>query len=524
MIYEGRERTVVNVLRDQAARQADAPLLRSQQGERTRGDVDRMTNWLARRLAGHGVEAGDPVLLLLDNTERYVLSWIALAKLGAIEVPVNPAYRGQMLAHVVNASGASLLIADGDHLEALGRVIDECASLESILVADPGEPGCELPGLSVSQLGPIGSDEEAVAFEPSYDDAMALMFTSGTTGPSKGVLVAHAHAYEYANSVRGALELRDTDVYYAPLPLFHIAGQWAVVYAALMSGGTATIRDRFSVTEFWSDVRQAGATVSFLLGAMANFLFGQTPRDDDAANGLERMLMSPLIPELSEFRRRFGIEVATAYGSTECNVPILSDFAISDPRQCGSARSGWQVALVDESDEVLPPGSPGEIVVRPPEPWLTMKGYLGNPEATAVAYRNCWLHTGDIAYSDEDGNYYFVDRKSDAIRRRGENISSFEVEREVNAHPGVLECAVVGVSSEHTEEEVLAFVVPSDGGDGLDPSELHSFLTDHAPRFMVPRYIAVVDSLPKTDTGKIQKAALRELGAGAAWDATGVSA
>lgn len=524
MNYAGAERTVVNVLRDQAERAPDSPLLRSEAGERTRGDVERMTNWLAHRLAAQGVEEGDHVLLMLDNTERYVLTWLALAKLGAIEVPVNTAYRGQMLAHVINASGAELAVADSGHLEALSKVIDQCPALRSVLVADDCDAHRELQGLVVSELGPIGSDPEPPAFEAAYYDAIALMFTSGTTGPSKGVFVAHAHAYEYAHSVRGALQLRENDVYYAPLPLFHIAGQWAVVYAALMGGGVAVIRERFSVSAFWNEIRESSATASFLLGAMANFLFGQEPQDGDSDSGLERVLMSPLIPDLADFRARFGVEVATAYGSTECNVPILSDFSIDDPRQCGRSRKGWEVAIVDDHDQPLPARTPGEIVVRPPEPWLTMKGYLDNAEATAEAYRNCWLHTGDVAYADADGNFYFVDRKSDAIRRRGENISSFEVEREINAHPTVLESAVVAADSEHTEQEVLAFVVSARADDPVDPAALHSFLREHAPSFMVPRYIAVVDALPKTDTGKIQKAALRRRGAAEAWDATGVHA
>ena len=462
--------------------------------------------------------AGDPVLLLLDNTERYVFGWLALAKIGAIEVPVNPAYRGQMLAHIVSSSGASLMVADGPHLDNLERVLGDVDSLEIVLVADQDGDPPTLPGVSTVSLGSIGRSDSEVGADPSYSDVVALMYTSGTTGPSKGVLVANAHAYEYANSVREALALQASDVYYAPLPLFHIAGQWAVVYAALMSGGAAVIKERFSVSEFWADVEKSQATVSFLLGAMANFLQGQPPSPADKDNTLTRLLMSPLVPELAQFRERFGVKVATAYGSTECNVPILSDFSIDDPRQCGRARDGWEVAILDQDDEPVEQGEAGEIAVRAPEPWLTMKGYLGNPSGSAEAYRNCWLHTGDIAFADECGNFYFVDRKNDAIRRRGENISSFEVEREVNAHSAVLESAAVGVASEHTEEEVLVFVVLNEDGL-LAPQELHRFLIENAPRFMVPRFIRIVEELPKTDTGKIQKAELRERGAAAAWDA-----
>jgi carnitine-CoA ligase len=498
------DRTTVRVLRDQVERSPDAVLLRTDSGTFTRSDVDRITNRLARGLRGAGVAEGDTVLLLLGNSSFYILCWLALAKLGAIEVPVNTQYRGQMLAHVATSSGANVLILDPEFADTVAELNGQLPGLQTMILSSSDE-----------LLDPDDSD---LGTDPASDATMALMYTSGTTGPSKGVLVTHAHAYEYADAVRQAIELRAGDVYFAPLPLFHIAGQWGVVYAALMSGATAVIKPRFSASSFWRDVAEHRATTSFLLGAMANFLQQQPATDGDADTTLERMLMSPLVPGLAEFRARFGVKVATAYGSTEANVPIYSDFAIDDARQCGHRRPGWQVEIVDEHDRVLPADQPGEIVVRPPEPWLTMRGYLGNPEATAKAYRNCWFHTGDMAFRDQQGNFYFVDRMSDAIRRRGENISSFEVEREVNAHPAVLESAAIGVDSEHTEQELMVVAAKVDGAT-LTPKELHAFLVERAPRFMVPRYVQVVDALPKTPTDKIRKASLREDGIAAAWDA-----
>ncbi|MBS1843130.1 MAG: AMP-binding protein [Actinobacteria bacterium] len=506
------------MLRDQVVRAGDRILLRTADRDWTRSEIDAASNRLARGLRGMGVDAGDRVLLMLENSDVYVIAWLALAKLGAIEVPVNTQYKGRLLAHLARTSGAETLIADPSMLDRFAA-LDDLAEVRRLVVNGSPADGVDLSNRLdvVAVADAYDTDDSELGTDPAYHDPVALMFTSGTTGPSKGVLVTHAHSYEYANSVRTALQLREDDVYYAPLPLFHIAGQWGVVYAALMSGGAAVVKTRFSVTEFWKDTRSFDASVSFLLGAMANFLHQQPTSEEDADNPLERMLVCPLIPELREFRRRFGVQVATAYGSTEANVPIYSGFEIADPSQCGRAREGWQVEIVDADDELLEPGEPGEIVVRPPEPWLTMRGYLGNGDATAEAYRNCWLHTGDMAYRDEDGNFYFVDRMSDAIRRRGENISSFEVEREVNAHPDVLESAAVGVPSDHSEEDVLVCVVAA-AGASLQAPVLHSFLAENAPRFMVPRYIRVLDELPKTDTGKIKKAELREVGSAQAWD------
>jgi crotonobetaine/carnitine-CoA ligase len=520
VIYEGKDRTAARVLRDQAARAPERALLLTERGELSRAEVDRASNRLARGLRRAGVEEGDTVLLLLANTELYVLAWLALAKLGAIEVPLNTQSRGELLTHVIGASGAKVMLADSELLENATRIERDLAPLETLIAVGGSQEHLLLARhttvLSLEEV--MDAEDSELGSDPAYGDVMALMYTSGTTGPAKGVLVTNAHAYEYANAVRMALGLTAQDIYYAPLPLFHIAGQWAVVYASLMSEGCAVIRSKFSVSEYWSDVERSGASVSFLLGAMANFLYQQPPRAADAHNTLSRILMSPLVPELDRFRARFGVEVATAYGSTETGVPIVSDFGIRDPRQCGRARSGWQVAIVDEDDELVAAGEAGEIVVRAPQPWLTMKGYFGDPWASAEAYRNCWLHTGDRAYTDADGNFYFVDRMSDAIRRRGENISSFEIEREVNAHPCVLESAAIGVPSEHTEEEVMIYAVAV-AGQALDPRTLHEFLKERAPSYMVPRYIEVLDALPKTDTGKIQKAALRALEKSAAWDA-----
>lgn len=349
--------------------------------------------------------------------------------------------------------------------------------------------------------------EEELAIAQEHD-IVAIMYTSGTTGPSKGVRIAQAHAYSYAEHARQVIGLTHDDVYYAPLPLFHIAGQWALVYAALQVGATAVVRRRFSAGEFWRTVRESGANVSFLLGVMANFLARQHPQPGDADNPMERMLLVPLVDELETFKERFGVRVATCYGSTEVNVPIASDFDVSDPTVAGKGLPGFDLRIVDENDVQVPVGTVGELVLRAHDPWVIATEYHANPEATVRAFRNLWLHSGDAFRKDADGNYYFVDRIKDYIRRRGENISSFEIEREVNTFPAVLESAAVAVKSEHTEDDLLVVVVPKPGMT-VDPDRLREHLRVRVPRFMVPDRIDVVPELPKTPTGKIQKHLLR---------------
>lgn len=448
-----------------------------------------------------GVLQGEPVLVMLDNVIEFVDAWLGLAALGAIQVPVNCEYRGEIMRHQLKNSGARLMLLAAHYVDRVDALRPDLGSLAKLLVLG-GEGSWER---LYQASGELPEDEVAGARE---HDIVAIMYTSGTTGPSKGVRIAQAHAYTYAEHARQVIGLMRDDVYYAPLPLFHIAGQWALVYAALQVGATAVVRRRFSASEFWSTVRESGANASFLLGAMANFLARQHPQPDDADNPMDRMLLVPLVDELEAFKERFGVRVATCYGSTEVNVPIASDFDVSDPTVAGKALPGFDLRIVDGNDVEVPVGTVGELVLRAQEPWVIATEYHANPEATVRAFRNLWLHSGDAFRKDADGNYYFVDRIKDYIRRRGENISSFEIEREVNTFPAVLESAAVAVESEHTEDDLLVIVVPKPGMT-VDPDKLSEYLRGRVPRFMVPDQIDVVHELPKTPTGKIQKHMLR---------------
>src|SRR5438132_12503634 len=250
------------------------------------------------------------------------------------------------------------------------------------------------------------------------------MYPAGTTGPSKGVRVAHAHAYTYAQHAGEAMQLVEGDAYFAPLPRFHMAGQWAVVSACFQVGATAIVRRRFSAGEFWSTVRESGARVSFLLGAMDNFLARQEPKPDDVDNPMERKLVVPLIDDVDDYRRRFGVRVCTCYGSTEVHVPLTSDYEVTDLGIAARPVPGFDIRIVDDDDREVPIGAVGELVVRSSEPWLLATEYHRNPEASLRLFGNLWLHTGDAFRKDAHENYFFVDRIKDYTRPRGENISA----------------------------------------------------------------------------------------------------
>ena len=515
---EGRDsQTLRQVLARRAGSRGDAPWIAGEERSWTYRDLDRMSNRIANGLATRGVARGETVLVMLPDCIEFIAAWCGLAKLGAVQVPINTHLRGNGLSHVVGDSRARTMIV---HARFLDRIADVgSGSVESLIVL--GEASSEESGGWPDALARVAhspfsallaAPDTSVTDGPAATDLVAVLYTSGTTGPSKGVMISHVQAYEYARSVVELLELVPDDVYYAPLPLFHIAGQWGVAYAACLAGAQVVLARPFSASAYWPDVRRHRATATFLLGAMANFLFQQPEAGDDADNPLERALVVPLLPEIEAFKRRFGCLVSTTWGATEFNVPTRSTFHLANNRTCGRvAEDRYEVRIVDELDREVPPGVPGEAVVRPREPWLTMAGYWGRPDWTAAAWRNLWLHTGDMLMRDEEGNLYFVDRTKDAIRRRGENVSSMEVEQEIVAHPDVVECAVIPVASEHTEQEVMAVVVPRPDAV-LDPVALIEFLVPRMAYFMIPRYVEVTDALPKTRTGKIRKYTLRERG------------
>jgi carnitine-CoA ligase len=513
------ERDFATVLSKRVARFADKPWIVTDGASYSYGDVDRRSSRMAQGFADAGVREGDTVLIMLPDIIDYIFSWCALSKIGAIEVPVNVHHRGSILSYMINDSSAKVLIIHSDFLEHLAAVAGDLSTLERVFVIgdEHARIDVDIEQVSFSDIGT--GDGDWTGQGPRYMDLMAVMYTSGTTGNSKGGTISHAHAYEYALGVTAMLELKEDDVYYAPLPLFHIAGQFALVYATLIAGATAVLPGTFSASQFWRDVRAHKATTTFLLGAMANFLHSQDPLENDSDNPLERVLMVPLIPETEEFKSRFDCLVSTAWGGTEMNCPIRTTFDLVDNKSCGRVVAElYEVRIVDESDQEVPPGMPGEAVVRSKQPWMMTNGYWNHPDWTAKAWRNLWYHTGDMLMRDENDNYYFVDRTKDAIRRRGENISSMEVENEVNSHPDVLECAVIPIDSSATEQEVMTVVVPKPDRV-IDHEQLIRFLEPRMAYFMIPRYIDIVAELPKTPTGKIQKHPLRETGLTATtWD------
>ncbi|SMH51829.1 AMP-binding protein [Mesorhizobium australicum] len=472
----------------------------------TYADTLREAITTANALKALGVKQGERVLCWLPNSADCLRAWFGLNMLGAVFVPINLAYRGNLLRHAVKLSEARLGLIHADLHQRLGEI--ELGRLEEIVVL--GGAAQEVPGLKVHQAEAFKSaDTTAPALEREIApwDMQSIIFTSGTTGPSKGVMSSYMHLYSMA---KAAPFLRSDERYMVNLPMFHSGGVMPVT-AMLIHGGSIVMVDAFDTNTFWDTIRQRQITTVILLGVMGGFLLKRPPSPDDKNHTLRTCTYVPLNDTAPQFHERFGTEVHTHFNMTEISMPIVSDPNPTALGSAGKARKGVEVRIVDENDCEVPVGATGELVVRTECPWALNHGYAGNPEATAAAWRNGWFHTGDGFRKDAEGNFYFVDRLKDAIRRRGENISSFEVESEVLSHPAVREAAAVAVKSEIAEDEVMAVVALKEGVE-FDPAELIEFLRPRMAHFMIPRYVRVVDGLPRTPTAKIEKVKLREAG------------
>lgn len=459
-----------------------------------------------------GVGCQKPMGAMLDNSMDFLLLAYGLGLGGRIQVPINTAYKGDFLAHIVNDSGIEVLALEAHYLPRVLAISGDLKNLKRLLVRGEVQPPaeCRFEILRFASLrsGPAGVAHDAPSV--SAGDLMAYMYTSGTTGPSKGVEVTHAHAYTYASREDAAWPTAH-DRMLVTLPMFHLAGQWYGAYQSLIAQATCVIQPGFLASQFWGLVRTHRISAALMLGAMAEILQQAGVGDDDAANPLEYAVMAPLASDFEGFQKRFDVKLSAVYGMSEIGAVMFTDWPDVVPGEAGRARAGYELRVVDGSGADVPPGVPGELWVRADSPLVMMRGYHGLPDKTAEVMVDGWIHTGDVFRIDAGGHFYFVDRQKDALRRRGENVSSFEVERVLNQYPDVQESAVVAVPSEIGEDEIKAVLVARRTRT-IDFTDLVAFLVDRMPYFMVPRYFDLVVELPKTPTQKIRKHVLRTQG------------
>lgn len=507
-----RQRTIPGVLRRQAAAQPGTAFVLADGIRWTFADVDRLADAAASHLWDLGVRAGDTVGFVVESRPELVPLTVAVNRLGAVWVPTNTDYKGEWLRDTLAAGRARVVVVDADRRDRVAEVAAE-VGIEHLV---------DLDGEADLLAGGHDRWEEA---QLHAGDTAAVLWTSGTTGRSKGVMQPHSAWIRASITGARSAGTREGDVVYCCLPMYNSAAWISGIYRALVAGVTVALDPHFSVTGFWDRIRALGATQAFTLGSMHIFLWQQPPTEDDADNPLRCLGAVPMPDAILEaFKARFGLDaIQQGYGQSEVMglISRIDDGTTQwNANACGTPLPGIEVRLLDDDDEEVGSGEVGEFCVRPTEPYALFNGYFDDPEATLAAQRNLWYHTGDLGRRDADGQFHFVDRKKDYVRYKGRSVSSFAVEHAVRSHPEVAEVAAFGVPSAELESESeLMVAVVLETGATVQAEDIARFVNETAPYFFVPRYIDVVEQIPHTPTGKVQKFELRARGVtSSTWD------
>jgi crotonobetaine/carnitine-CoA ligase len=495
-------------------------------------ELDAAANRMAHALSELGVGPGTSVVTFMESSLDVFVCWFAINKLGALWCPVNTAYRKEFLRHQIDDTLASLLICDAELVDRVCEISDQLPHLKLILSRQP-EPRHRGAGATpVRSLDEFrGRDDSPLPLTAKPSDLSCLIYTSGTTGRSKGCMIPYAALYNVGIQTLEALPIENGDVQWSCLPLFHMSAISSMTQAALQSRTKMSICPQFSVSHFWEEMERSKATHALLMGTIFP-LVAKAP-DTEAMKRCRGQLRSitgaPITPEIGAiWQERFGVGYVNRYGYGQTEGAKLSHLVygepLAPPTSAGHiAHDDYEVIIADDEGREVPRGVPGEILFRPKRPHIMFAGYWRRPEDTFKVWHDLWMHTGDIGKIDENGWFYFVDRKKDYLRSRGENISSFEVEATYLSHPGVAEVALHGVTLEAGGEEMIKVTLVVRAGHSLSHEDLCRWSMDHLPYFAVPRYYEVRDSLPKTPTGRVQKFVLRDEGCTAAtWDAWAV--
>jgi crotonobetaine/carnitine-CoA ligase len=505
------EQTIPGLLRRWARKTPDRRFCAMDDHVFTFAEINAKTDRLAAGFAALGIGRGDRVAVLAPNRVEVLEMFFALAKLGAIQVPLNAYLKGDFLKHQITHSASTALVADAAGLQAVRPMLVHLDRLRHVIQLAGGD-GADRT--ATAQYGDLELVGQAPALTVTPADVMSIMFTSGTTGLAKGCVLSHGYYVRAGNITADAFGLGPEDSLFSSLPLFHGGARLLVLTAALTRGIPVTIDSTFSARGFLPRAREVGATVVAGVGAMGQALMAVPQADNDRDHRDHTMLVAPMPPGTqAAFEQRFGIDPWTEfYGQTEC-VPLSCTprNGERDRGGCGYPAPDLEVALLDDSGRAVPDGEVGEICIRPREPFAMFDGYWRDPDRTLDAYRGLWYHSGDTARRRPSGELEFVDRKSDSMRRRGENISSTELEASISAHPAVADVTVHAVPSEQTEDDIKAWIVLAPGPQ-ISSAELFEYFRMTLPYFAIPRYIEFLDALPKNAVGRVMKHVLRERG------------
>ncbi|MDY7038115.1 MAG: AMP-binding protein [Thermodesulfobacteriota bacterium] len=525
MDYPIEKRTLGHILEDKTKKNGDKTFFHFEDKTFSYNETNKYANQLANGYMSLGLKKGDKVTVMMPNNAEFVFNWFGLSKLGGVDAPINTAYKGDLLRHVIRISDTRVILIHEDFVERLIPIQDDLTSVEKVVIYSPSgkKPAAKIkfPIITFDELLDH-SPEFSTPEEVYHYDPLQIIYTSGTTGPSKGVVLPHNAMYLYGRDTIETFGLTSEDRHFSCMPMYHINIRFIAILPALLCDTYFAMVERFSVKKFWDQIREYNTTTFCLLGAMIAFVFKQPPRDDDKDNPVRLAMMGPLPGAMArQFEERFDLRVNLGYfGMTEANwitsLPWQEAQALKAEGKWDQAigmgkedKSRFDVRLVDDHDNEVPIGQSGELTCRPARPYSMMMEYINMPDKTTEAFRNLWFHTGDIARKDEDGFLYFVDRKKDYIRRRGENISSYEVESSVNGLAKIAESVAIGIKVEEGEEEIV-IVIRLKEGESLAPQELYEWCDEKMAKFMIPKYMKIVDEIPKTPTERAQKYKIRE--------------
>ena len=520
--YAPSDRVLPLIIEDKARRNPDHVVFQFRDYPITLGELNERINRVANGFLALGVKKGDKVAIMLPNCEEYLYTWFGLNKIGAAEVPINVALKGTGLVHQIVQSDCVALVADSDYLDRLDPVSDDLKTVRHVILrkrsaehATPRWQGKEM--LFFPEL--LAHSDAKPDVIVHYTDMASILYTSGTTGVSKGVMMSHNYWYDiWSHSVQYSRYTED-DVLYTGLPFFHGNAQGITIGPAILADAKAVIVERFSASALWEDCRKWNCTEANYIGGIIPILMKTAADARDRDNPIRLMVGAAApVSVWHQFEQRFNTHLLEVYGMTECYCCLVVPLDAPRPGSCGKAVTGWNVKIVDDDDNEVAPGTTGEFIAQPQSPYVGTNGYYNKPVETLEFFKNFWMHTGDLGKMDADGYFYFVDRKKQALRRRGENISSFEVEAVINAHASVLESCVVGVPSDVGEEDVKTVVVLKEGMQ-LSAEELIAWCVPRLAYFAIPRYVAFRSSLPKTPSERVEKYKLKAEGVTAdCWD------
>jgi crotonobetaine/carnitine-CoA ligase len=523
--HAGPLETVTGIFADAVTRHPDQLFCDFVGERRTYGEFDLESNAMANALVALGMARAEPVAALLDNSLDIGLFWIATVKAGGIVASLNTALKGEFLRNQLDICQAKIVFAESYYVERLTVIIDQLPHLRTVVYRGDTAPDVDLPGITLVPLQSLYTyPSHPLVDENKPGDLAALIFTSGTTGPSKGCALSHNYVVNQSRQIIETDDRQPGEVAWSCLPFFHFNAIGCTFLSAVILGGSCYFAKRFSLSGFWGEIEQSGATAASLLGIMIPLVGQQadTPEMLRCKGQLRLVAGSPFPAELQQtYRERFGVKRvgSNCYGTTEaCLLTMMPRHLDPKPGSSGMRSPDFDVRIVDDNDNEVPVGTPGEVIARPLRPHVMFEGFYRQPEATMKIFKNLWYHSGDIGKFDEDGFFHFVDRKKDYLRRGGENISMSELENTFLQHPAISEVAAHAVPSPLMEDDVKITLKLEDGAT-VTEREICEWSLERVPYYALPRYIEFRAELPKTPTGKVEKFLLRDEGCTATtWD------